>query len=394
MPSTVYDPWIAYLTDVNPGSSLAFVSATIGWRIGGLSRSPGVDENLSAGPGAQVAYPGSSLERSRNGGATWRTVLTPKGGLWGVDFLSQQEGWAVGVTGLFGTTDGGATWRRLGESSPHPLVRVAFASAIQGFGITTSGRLVASEDGGETWSATDVPSPVGAVCSTSTPTWYVSTQAGALLRSEDAGSSWREIATAPLGEESEQWVDLSCSASMALQSVYVFSPPPGPAQNRPYLIREVNSPNGLPRVIASSKGGVARLRLPAPSSEAPQRGRAPVPVEVAAFGGTATVVGIPTSSIAVTVSAIGSADTAVTPGVRSVPLPNRVGALANSLPGGYVYVYGVSSAGEDEWIYLADAAVGSASSPMEQTIVLRSTDSGLTWSDVYAGRARGPQQGY
>jgi hypothetical protein len=123
------DPWLAYLTDVNPGSAIQFVTPRAGWRIDGQGVSNHLDKHLAAGPDATTfAWPGTSVSRSVDGGKTWVSLYSPKGGVWGIDFLSADAGWVVGVTTLARTTDGGSSWQRLAEPGPHPLVAADFVS--------------------------------------------------------------------------------------------------------------------------------------------------------------------------------------------------------------------------------------------------------------------------
>ncbi len=51
-----------------------------------------------------------------------------------MDFISGQDGWAVGITSLLATTDGGARWTALPE--PCPVIRsVHFISPATGFAV-------------------------------------------------------------------------------------------------------------------------------------------------------------------------------------------------------------------------------------------------------------------
>src|SRR5260370_19106696 len=96
----------------------------------------------------------------------------------GVDFISATTGWVVATRTLLGTTDGGHSWRQLGEP-PTPIRSVHFASATQGWGIAggtdpqsihgwlvprDGGSLVWTFDGGLTWRTLSGPSNPQTAC--------------------------------------------------------------------------------------------------------------------------------------------------------------------------------------------------------------------------------------
>ena len=183
---------------VVPNPSLAFVSATTGWRIAGQGLMPHLSGGLSAGP-PPGTWPGDSLQATTDGGATWTTVLTDAAGLWGLTFSGPTDGWAVGVDALYRTTDAGATWTPAGEPST-PLVRVAFAGAANGLGVTQGNALVHTTDGGETWDPVpSSPSPLGSVCFTGTGTAFAaSAHDGTIYASNDGGVTWAASLSDPI----------------------------------------------------------------------------------------------------------------------------------------------------------------------------------------------------
>lgn len=75
-----------------------------------------------------------------------------------VDFADARTGWVAGrdleqnVSAVFGTTDGGATWKKLVELRGGIINDVDFASATDGWFVTSEGNIYRSGDGGRTWS--------------------------------------------------------------------------------------------------------------------------------------------------------------------------------------------------------------------------------------------------
>jgi photosystem II stability/assembly factor-like uncharacterized protein len=121
----------------------------------------------------------------------------------GVDFVSSTTGWAVGANTLLRTTDGGKSWHQLDEP-PQPLRSVHFAGATQGWGIAggsdplgaktagTGAVVVASRDGGASWSVIQTPTNPQSVCFTDGSHGWLATQAGRVYRSQNGGQSWAQ----------------------------------------------------------------------------------------------------------------------------------------------------------------------------------------------------------
>jgi photosystem II stability/assembly factor-like uncharacterized protein len=163
---------------------------------------------------------GNGLRLTSDAGATWRQVSLPGGsrlGL-GVYFLDSRRGWyltsanrdgAAVVSALWSTVDGGATWIRLW--SVGPLDRGASGIPLEGekrlIGFVTpedgwldvvgiaSSHLMATHDGGATWSVVNVGvnAPATAVRLFPSRTVLVTLEVPtghAVVRSDDGGISW------------------------------------------------------------------------------------------------------------------------------------------------------------------------------------------------------------
>ena len=215
-PTTVTDPWRAYWTSVNPGSAIDFVTAHMGWRLDGQVWGPRLDDNLGSGVVDNgSAWPGTSIAETTDGGRIWTTILRVSTGIWGMDLVSQEVGFAVGVTALFRTTDGGEHWQQVSEPAGHPLVWADFATSELGYGLTTTGTLVRTVDGASSWSSTGLAATGTAACFASAQVGYVADRSGAVYATHDGGRTWAEIERAPLREEQfiGPWSDLSCKGT-------------------------------------------------------------------------------------------------------------------------------------------------------------------------------------
>ncbi|MHB1928131.1 MAG: WD40/YVTN/BNR-like repeat-containing protein [Acidimicrobiales bacterium] len=192
------------------------MNSQFGWELNGQGAAPHLDDNLAAGPsGTNLDWPGSSVSKSINGGTTWTTIDSPADGVWGFDLLSPTLGWVVGVNSLYSTSDGGSTWSTDGESPSGHLVTVGFSNSQDGFGLSTSGTLVSSTNGGRSWQAASFSPPLGAVCFASATTGYTSAQDGDVYETTNSGQTWTKVNTSPLSFPANQspplWSSLACS---------------------------------------------------------------------------------------------------------------------------------------------------------------------------------------
>jgi photosystem II stability/assembly factor-like uncharacterized protein len=150
-----------------------------------------------------------------DGGASWTVQDQGALNLTSVDFISATTGWAAGTGTLLTTSDGGSSWTALPEPC-QPIRSVHFASAQAGFAIAggsnmlgsgsglavapapeTGGVLLATTDGGQTWSQLQAPTANAQSVCFSTPQdgWLGAN--GGLYRSTDGGSTWNLVASGP-----------------------------------------------------------------------------------------------------------------------------------------------------------------------------------------------------
>jgi len=160
-------------------TGLEFVSADQGWAVGQ-----------------------DTILATTDGGAHWTAQLSGKLNLTSADFISGQDGWAVGTTSLLATTDGGAHWTALPE--PCPVIRsVHFVSPSAGFAVAggqnagganpempvLAGVVLTTDDGGRTWHRLAAPANAQTVCFSDAQHGWLGA-GGLLYRTSDGGKDW------------------------------------------------------------------------------------------------------------------------------------------------------------------------------------------------------------
>ena len=163
-------------------TGLEFVSADQGWAVGQ-----------------------DTILATTDGGAHWAAQLSGKLNLTSADFISGRDGWVVGTTSLLATTDGGAHWTALPE--PCPVIRsVHFISPSTGFAVAggenasgaypdmpvTGGVALTTSDGGHTWHTLATPANAQTVCFSDARHGWLGA-AGLLYRTSDGGVRWTAL---------------------------------------------------------------------------------------------------------------------------------------------------------------------------------------------------------
>lgn len=177
--------------------------------------------------GFGYALTSTALALTSDAGSSWRAATPP--GLAATDiravrFVDSKTGFVVGLSGterqgfgLWRTTDGGVTW----TSSPLPTptttdvsapISLAAPDALhwfvglslqQGLGRVGPGVLLASSNGGRTWSRRVLPGS-GPIAFTTPAQGWLAPVDGGLYRSRDGGRTWRFATTpAPAGFRSK-----------------------------------------------------------------------------------------------------------------------------------------------------------------------------------------------
>jgi len=156
-----------------------------------------------------------TMIRTEDGGKTWSKVALPtdltlpedvadivQPGdvlLYDVDFISPERGWAVGEFGVvLATSDGGKTWSVQKTPVETTLFGVHFADAQRGWATGIEQVLLHTTDGGATWNKVQVPGRKGFVLGIYDVAvqgqvgWAIG-DSGLLLRSTDGGETWTRV---------------------------------------------------------------------------------------------------------------------------------------------------------------------------------------------------------
>jgi photosystem II stability/assembly factor-like uncharacterized protein len=139
---------------------------------------------------------GPGIWRTSDGGQTWNVVPAP-----GSVQLDRVVAPAPGVYVAIGFTppvimrsvDGGQTWTSPAPNTTEQLADIAFGSATVGVIVTSSGKVLRTTDGGATWSApssTITPNGLWTVAFADPDTVIAIGPLGAVLRSTDGGLTW------------------------------------------------------------------------------------------------------------------------------------------------------------------------------------------------------------
>ena len=169
--------------------------------------------------GFGYALTGSELALTSDAGSNWRDATPP--GLAATEiraarFVDSETGFVVGLSGterqrfsLWRTMDGGLTWTSsrlpvpaavdvsapISVAAPDGSHWFASLSLQQGLGRPGPGVLLASSNGGRTWSRRVLPGS-GAIAFTTPTQGWLAPVAGGLFRTRDGGRTWR-AATVP-----------------------------------------------------------------------------------------------------------------------------------------------------------------------------------------------------
>ncbi|QQX89343.1 glycosyl hydrolase (plasmid) [Cupriavidus necator] len=150
---------------------------------------------------------------SDDDGKTYRQARTVpvSATLSAVTFTDDRHGWIVGQWGvILATNDGGETWskQRMDTAVDQPLFSVLFTNDHDGIAVGLWSLMLQTHDGGKTWARTTLPKPPGGgkadrnlyhVFADRQGALYVSAEQGAVLKSTDGGVNWDYLATGGKG---------------------------------------------------------------------------------------------------------------------------------------------------------------------------------------------------
>jgi photosystem II stability/assembly factor-like uncharacterized protein len=119
-----------------------------------------------------------------------------------VAFADSKHGWATGHDAvILATEDGGATWS-LQYADPEldvPLLNLYFESADSGFAVGGRGNLFRTRDGGKTWvnqvilTRDEFDGHLFGIAKAPSGSLFLAAEQGALYRSDDGGDTWTQL---------------------------------------------------------------------------------------------------------------------------------------------------------------------------------------------------------
>ncbi len=152
------------------------------------------------------AYGRPSLSVTTNGGATWQSSIRAADGyfgtLHGLQFVNAATGWATGDGGeILATANGGTTWTAQSSTTPESLNHVHFIDAQDGWAVGDQGVIVHTTDGGATWAGQTSGTGydlTGVVFTDAQTGWatgqsfteYGDYSSGVILHTTDGGQDW------------------------------------------------------------------------------------------------------------------------------------------------------------------------------------------------------------
>lgn len=94
------------------------------------------------------------IRQTTDGGKTWKTVHTAEDGLFGIQFVDTNNGWAVGAFGtLIATKDGGKTWAAQDSAGEDDLFTVGASDPNRAWLGGQLGALSYTTNGGKKWTS-------------------------------------------------------------------------------------------------------------------------------------------------------------------------------------------------------------------------------------------------
>jgi photosystem II stability/assembly factor-like uncharacterized protein len=156
---------------------------------------------------------GDRIFGTSDGGETWREVskfsardfdgAAPE--LYSIRFSGKRNGWVVGsvsrrdtVVGslIIHTGDGGASWERQAAPVPSELIHLDFVNDDKGWIVGAGGTILFTRDGGKTWTKQEANTNATLyhVDFRNERVGWVVGERGTLLRTTDGGETWSQVA--------------------------------------------------------------------------------------------------------------------------------------------------------------------------------------------------------
>ncbi|WP_340239953.1 Ig-like domain repeat protein [Emticicia soli] len=150
-----------------------FINDSIGWAVGS----------------------GGVIYKSTDGGINWtekNSGITKS--LYSLHFVNETRGWAVGDDGIIITTnDGGDTWTAQTSGTTNRFQSVYFTDALKGWAGGYSGNIFRTTDGGNTWTSQSAGGNVSSIYKigfADALNGWISANSGNMLITSDGGNTW------------------------------------------------------------------------------------------------------------------------------------------------------------------------------------------------------------
>ena len=175
-------------------SGMLFCTADGGatWVQASLPGNGSVSGAMMTGPLTGVAVSSfSGAAVTQDGGATWQAVTAPISFGTLVHAGSGQTVWSLAGANIARSKDGGHTWQVAGPTLYNTLVNsMSFADELHGWLVTSSGGVLHTIDGGDSWTAQPVGSDLvlDAVVAADAQTAWIITRDGQVLSTATAGN--------------------------------------------------------------------------------------------------------------------------------------------------------------------------------------------------------------
>ncbi|PVX25678.1 MAG: hypothetical protein CW716_07535 [Candidatus Bathyarchaeum sp.] len=145
----------------------------------------GVLSGVSATASNEATFCGGSLLLRYNGSAMIGDQFRPSGGYNAIFMLNNEQGWAVGDSGIIIHTTDGVNWFEQTNPKTNTLFDVEFLNANEGWAIGTGGTIIHTTNGGTTWTVKGDGQTTNSLTGVSAPTpgcIYISGNNGTFLK--------------------------------------------------------------------------------------------------------------------------------------------------------------------------------------------------------------------
>lgn len=140
------------------------------------------------------------MKKTTDGGITWTTVTANFGGYFTIDriqFVTKMNGFASNGSKILRTTNGGITWTQHQLDGTNSPVDFFFPETSTGFAITSSTRIYKTTDSGNSWTyvTTQFQSTPNSIYFSNNSVGFSVGDGGEIFKTTDAGVSWKPVSS-------------------------------------------------------------------------------------------------------------------------------------------------------------------------------------------------------